>query len=454
MSGELPDFLGKRMKGNSGPQFFESQVKHIATLQKPVDILNQALDRTLGCHPFNQIFRGSRNVLIVMPDPAEETGAESYLPLVRERLNRLHVPDQEIRILVTTRADSLGPPIRAVRHLSSWVGHNVRVFWHDPCDHKSLEYAGLTKRGTPIFINRLLLEADAVMLCGNVTHHPFAGYGGGPRLIVPGCAGEETIRRHFAHALDPETPQVHRRCRDASVEGNPLQEDSREAFRFITIDFLLHTVLNDQQQIIGAVAGEPLQAFAAGCKAIDNMFAAPIPSRLATLPATSEAGVMLVLASCGGFPYDGDFRSAYATLHRATQTLRANGVVIWVAECREGIGSPALSNWLRSLENFTLRSENETRLSPASRLSPHLFHHQPLDELVALATLQRAREFRIIMVTALEAGQVQRLGCVPAHSLQEALEITKNWLPEILSAPGNFSALLLSNGTLIIPHLS
>ncbi|MCG3120119.1 MAG: Lactate racemase [bacterium] len=452
--GELPDFLGKRMKGNSGPQIFESQIKHIATLQKPADIVNQALDRTLGCHPFNQIFRGSRNVLIVMPDPAEGAGAEFYLPLVRERLNRLHVPDQEIRILVTAGADSLGPRVRATPPLSSWVGDAVRVFWHDPRDHKSLEYAGLTKRGTPVFINRLLLETDAVLLCGNVTHHPFAGYGGGPRLIVPGCAGAETIRRHFAHALDAEMPQVQARCRDASVEGNPLQEDSREAFRFITVDFLLHTVLNDQQQIVGAVAGEPLQAFAAGCKAIDNMFALPIPSRMAALPATPEAGVMLVLASCGGAPYDDNFRSAYATLHRATQTLRTGGVVIWMAECPGGIGSPALSNWLSSLENSIPNAENETLLSPSPGLSPHLFHHQPIDELVALATLQRTREFRIIMVTALEARQVQRLGCVPAQSLQEALEIAKTWLPAAPSVPENFSALLLSNGTLILPHLS
>jgi len=427
--------------------FAEAQPRHIATLQKPPEILNQALDRTLGCHPFNQVFRsasGTRNVVIVTPNLTVGGGAEYYLPLLRERLNCLGVPDDEIRVLVAAPVDSWQrPSADACKGLPRWpqvsfaelVGDKVRVFWHDPHDHKSLTYAGLTRRGTPVFVNRLLMDADHVLLSGSVSHHPLAGYGAGPRLILPGCAGEESIYRHFSHALghenafELETPQIYARCRDAVVEGNPLQEDSREALRFIAANFLLHTVLNDQQQIVGAVAGEPLQAFSAGCKAIDSMFGAlilPPPALACPEPLAGQAQLLVV--SCGGFPHDRDFRTASLALLRALQFGRSQDVIIYLAECRDGLGSDVLPRFLQEWP--------ESRTGADSCLwSPRLagwfhqqFRHNELEVLMTLAVLQRARVRRVIMVTTLEAGLVQRLGFVAARSLREALALAEFWL--------------------------
>jgi nickel-dependent lactate racemase len=451
---ELPDFplrrlQEKKIKGESGRttaagQFVKLPTKHIATLQKPADIIRQALDRPIGCHPFREVFRGARNVLIVIPDPAEETGAEHYLPVLRERLNLLHVPDEDIRLLIASAADSLSSSNATARRLADFAGEKIRIFWHDPRDHKSLEYAGLTRRGTPVFVNRLLLEADYVLLCGSVTHHLFAGYGGGPRMIVPGCAGDETIHRHFSHAIDPESQHVCARCRDAVIEGNPLQEDSREAFRFITTNFLLHTILNDQRQIVGVVAGEPLQAFAAGCKALDNMFFAPVAQAEKAL-----APANLVIVSAGGYPHDRDFRTAYAALHRAAQVARSDGVIIFLAECRNGLGSPALSHLLQGYA----RREQPMEAPSWPPLHLRRFDQNEIETLIALSILQKARELRIIIVTELDMGLaapvgMQRLGFVPAKSLQAALAIAESWkiFQDI------FSAVIIDNGTLLIPR--
>jgi nickel-dependent lactate racemase len=452
LSAAFPDFPSEKMKGNSRRPFAELHSQHIATLQKPADILAQALDRPLGCHPFNQVFRGARNVLLVVPDPSEAGGSEHYLPMLCERLHRLHVPNEELKILIAQNDARRLPALAHVNDYAAVVGEKVRVFRHDPRDSKALEYVGLTRRGTPVFVNRLILDADEVILCGSVTHHSFAGYGGGPRLFVPGCAGHETAARHHALAIDPEALRVHPRCRDGVVEGNPLQEDAREAFRFVSASFLLHTLFNDQGQMIGAVAGEPLQAFAGGCRLLDDMMQVPVAQ-----PAS------LVIVSGGGFPFDSDFRSVHAALHRASQVVRPGGVIVFVAECRHGLGSPALSRWL---EEVTDGAETGAHLLPGSKglkvpsavLSGHqrpdwrsvhhrVFHHVDVDALIALATLQEAREVRIIAVTALDAVTARRLGFTPASSLPEALALAITWLPDI------FSAFVISNGTLLLPHL-
>jgi nickel-dependent lactate racemase len=338
------------------------------------------------------------------------------------------------------------------------MGEKARIHRHNPLDAKALEYVGITRRGTPVFINRLILDADEVMFCGSVAHHPFAGYGGGPRLLVPGCAGHETIARHHALAIDPEALRLHPRCRDGIVEGNPLQEDAREAFRFISASFLLHTVFNDQGQMISAVAGEPLQAFAAACRTLDDMLLAPVAQ-----PAS------LVIVSGGGFPFDSDFRSAHAALYHASQVVRPGGVIIFVAECGNGLGSPALSRWLEEATNGV---ETGTQFLPDHQgqdwrsFTHRAFHHVDVDALITLSTLQKAREIRIIAVTALEDAMARRWGFTPAASLAEALALAASWrkmpqgslngpfgLPAPKLSQDNFSALVIPNGTLVIPYL-
>lgn len=425
-------------------QFAELHIKHIATLQKPTDILSPVLDKPLGCHPFDQIFRGARNVLLVMPDPSQQSGAEHYLPLLRERLHRLHVPDEETTILVAHTAEASAPHPVEKREFAECGRDGLRIFWHDPKDHKSHEYVGTTKRGTPIFINRLLLDADHVIIGGAVTHHPLAGYGGGPRLIVPGCAGQETRGRLQLLALDAEM-HLQPQCRDAVIEANPLQEDAREAFRFITTNFILHSVLNDRDQVIGAVAGEPLQAYAAGCRAIDNIFRTPI-DHLANL----------IIVSGGGFPNDIDYRTAHTALHRATQAARPGSVIIFLAECQRGLGSAELASWLDGAGIRTngfgnsLAQQNSLAAEPVDwrRLHNHILHENETDGLIALSTLQKARTYHIIAVTGLEPAVVRQMGFTPAESFRDAIELARSWLPDI------FSAYVIPNGNLLVPYLA
>jgi nickel-dependent lactate racemase len=450
---EWPD-VSSNNKAKSKRPFLELQTMHIATLQKPADIINQALDRPLGSYPFNEVFRRARNVLIVLPSAGEPSGYEHYLPLLYQRLRQLHVPADEIRILVTKAENE-----SEERGLQTLDLPQARVFYHNPRDHKALEYVGLTRRGTPVFVNRLLLDADTVILCGRVTHHPFAGYGGGPRLIVPGCSGEETISRYYAHAMDLEIPRVQARCRDGVIEGNPLQEDAREAFRFVTANFLLHTIWNDQDQLIGAVAGEPLQAFAAGCRAIDDMYCAPLATRANALESgQASEPALLVVASCGGFPQDRDFRTAYPTLHHAVPFARPDGVIILVAECSGGLGSEILSHWCNenpASESFLSEAQNDWLNGPSGPpgLYGRSFYHRLIqsreaEALTALSVLQTARERRIILVSTLAPALVQRLGLIPTSSLPEAFAIAVSHLPEI------FSAWVIHHGALLTPRLS
>lgn len=400
----------------------ELNIKHIATLQKPEEIINQALDKPIGSHPFNQIFRGAGQVLIVVPDRSRLSATEVYLPILRQRLNHLGVSDQQITLLVATG----NHPPQSEADLRSIFPEDIftriKIVQHDCHDKKALSYIGETKRGTPIFVNKLIADADHIIVCGTVVHHYFAGFGGGPKMIMPGCAGYESITRNHALAIDAEQLRMHPGCQDGKVEGNPLQEDLREAFKFINVSFLLHTILNGHKDIIGAVAGEPLQAHAAGCRIIDDIYRIPIRE-----PAD------LVIVSCGGHPKDINYIQAHKSLHHAFYAVRPHGTIIFLARCPDGIGSQTFMEWFDY--------DNPEQLHHA------LIHRYKINGTTALATMQKARESRVIAVTDLPPAIVAKLGFIPAASLPEALTIARQGLSQ------HHSTYVMPNGALTVPFL-
>src|SRR5262245_8551394 len=191
----------------------EVKAKRIATLQKPEEILAQALQKPIGSFPFEQIFRKAGKVLIVVPNNWHDDGGMYYLPVLLRRLESCGVPTTEISILV---AGAWGGKRNGIASLLESCGSAARaaIFYHEPLDTYAMEYIGETRRGTPVFVNRLLVDAAHVIVCGQVSHHSFWGYHGGPAMIVPECAGKETIERHLHLAYDATLAGLHPRCRE------------------------------------------------------------------------------------------------------------------------------------------------------------------------------------------------------------------------------------------------
>jgi nickel-dependent lactate racemase len=400
----------------------ELDIKRIATLQRADEIINQALDKPIGSHPFHRLFRGSGEVLIVVPDQSRRSGGEIYLPIIRRRLNELGISDAKMTILVATGSH----PALSVEEMHAMFPPDeydgIKIVQHDSRNKKELSYIGETKRGTPVFVNSLIADAEHIIICGTVVHHYFAGYGGGPKMIIPGCAGYETITRNHALAIDHSRLQLRAGCSDGKVDGNPLQQDLREAFKFINVTFLLHTILNGHNDIVAAFAGEALQAHAAGCRMVDDIYRVPIKE-----PAD------LVIVSCGGRPRDINYIQAHKSLHHAFYAVRQGGVIIFLANCAEGVGSQTFLEWFD--------------YDDPEKLHHALIHHYKLNGTTALATMQKARECRIIAVTDLPRDTVAKLGFIPAASLSDALSLARKKLAE------DFSSYIMPNGALTVPTL-
>ena len=342
--------------------------------------------------------------MIITSDITRYTGSELYLPLLVERLNQQGIPDSDIEILIALGIHRKQTDHEHQKILGRLYGR-IRVTDHDCDDHDGLTLIGTTSNGIKVSINRRAVEADHLILTGTIGFHYFAGFGGGRKSVLPGIASRKACMASHFTVLNPgDGSGKNPLATTGNLEGNPVHRAMVEGCALAEPAFILNTVLSADKRIIAVFAGDWRLAHEAGCRFYRENFGYPL----------AEKGD-LVIASCGGFPKDINLIQAHKSMEYAAQALKDGGVMILLAECRDGFGNGTFFNWFRHkrLDEFeaALRAQYE------------------INGQTAYSLLQKAQRFRIILVSQFPAQQVEAMGMIPAQSLDEAMDIALGMLP-------------------------
>jgi nickel-dependent lactate racemase len=370
--------------------------------KSPAEIMEASLD---GCHNVLSSFRPGEKVVVVTSDITRYSGSEIFLPLLIKRLNRQGIADHDIEILI-----ALGIHRKQTEHehrkiLGPMYGR-ISVSDHECDDPEKLTFIGTTSNGIKVSINRRAVEADHLILTGTIGFHYFAGFGGGRKSVLPGIASRQAcMASHFAVLEPGEGSGKNPLATTGNLEGNPVHHAMVEGCALAKPAFILNTVLGADKSIIAVFAGDWREAHEAGCRFYREKFAWPLAEKCD-----------LVIASCGGLPKDINLIQAHKSMEYAAQALRDGGVMILLAECRDGFGNGTFFNWFRHkhLEEFeaALRAQYE------------------INGQTAYSLLQKAQRFRIILVSQFAAEQVEAMGMLPAQTLDGAMELAAELLPE------------------------
>ena len=369
--------------------------------ESPTDIIEAALD---ACHRTILSFSPGDTVVIVTSDITRYTGSELYLPLLVDRLNRQGIADGDIEILIALGIHRKQTAQEHQKILGSLFGR-IRVADHECDDPAALVFIGTTSNGIGVSINRRAVEADHLILTGTIGFHYFAGFGGGRKSVLPGIASRAAcMASHFAVLNPGEGSGKNHLAVTGNLEGNPVHRAMVEGCALAEPAFILNTVLTADKRIIAAFSGEWREAHEAGCDYYRRQFAYPLAKKCD-----------LVIASCGGFPKDINLIQAHKAMEYGVQALTDGGVMILLAECRDGFGNGTFFNWFRHkhLDEFeaALRAGYE------------------INGQTAYSLLQKAQRFRIILVSDFPSQQVEELGMIPVQTLDEAMKLAAGLLP-------------------------
>jgi len=110
--------------------------------------------------------------------------------------------------------------------------------------------------GGVVKISPVVAQAGLKVGISSVLPHPMAGYGGGPKIVMPGVCDFESIRNHhMRHVIHPQSVA-------GITKGNPFHEGCFQVARAVGLDFSINCVYNQKGQVIRIIGGSLEMAFA------------------------------------------------------------------------------------------------------------------------------------------------------------------------------------------------
>ena len=388
----------------------------------------EAIRNPIGRKPLREIVKAGESVVIVISDITRLCGTDKFLPVIVKELNDVGVKDEDITLLVATGTHRAHTPEEDIVVVGEELAKRLKIVQHDCRDKNANVFVRTTTTGNQAYINKLIVEADRVILTGAVTLHPFAGYGGGRKAILPGCASYETIMFNHVNALDPEPGKGCNAKADASlIEGNPVALDMKEGCAVVDPDFLVNTVFTPDGEIAEVVAGDWWDAWKKGTEDLIKMAGVEIPE-LADV----------VIASSGGFPKDINLYQATKCHMNAAFAVKKDGIMIYVMECPDIKEPPIFSNYmvLDNLEEF----EKDLRANFT------------VPGFVAFKTKNIIKDAKAFMVTKPENFEfVAKTGHTPCASLEEAWALAQEELAK--RGKKDYTITIMGHGSATLPLL-
>ncbi|MFC1957563.1 nickel-dependent lactate racemase [Chloroflexota bacterium] len=296
--------------------------------------------------------------------------------------------------------------------------YKPQIYAHNSHADNEMVYIGTSRNGTELYLSRLVIEANNIIIISSVEPHYFAGYTGGRKSLFPGVASYRSIEQNHRHAMDD-------RAMSLALEGNPVHEDMLDALKTFdnTNIFAIMTVLDKHHQLYAATAGHINDSFFAAVERAKEVFVAEIEEKFD------------IVVTVARFPMDIDLYQAQKALEHGKLALKDGGILILVSSCRDGTGD---DTFIRLLSSCSTPAEVFKRIREGYVLGYH--------KAAKLAEINLWAE--MYGVTDLPDAILKSIYIKPFHSLQDALD-------GALKKKGrDAKVLFLLDGSLTVPTLN
>ncbi len=379
-----------------------------------------ALRSPIGSRPLREWIKPTDKICIAFTDITRATPNERIIPWLLEYLSEF--PRENITLLNQLGTHRPNTKAELEKLLTPEVVRDYRVINHEPENHAALKEFGTTRDGTPALINKTLAEADVRIITGFIEPHFFAGFSGGIKGIMPGCAGLETVMSNHG-VKNIGNPKA----TFGITEGNPLWEELRDIALRVGPSFLFNVTLNEAREITGVFAGDILQAHKVGFEFV----------RKSAMQKVKEP-FDIVITTNSGHPLDMNLYQGVKGMSAGARVLSENGLLILACECREGV--PANSPLDKLLRSASSPEEILTMLSTPGFVRPEQWQAQ------IQALIQRRAE--VLLYSSLPEEVVRAAFLTPCQDIGAAVG------DRLRKLGPNARVAVLPQGPLTIPYLT
>jgi nickel-dependent lactate racemase len=400
----------------------------------PVRVVDAEVERSLndpiGMGKLTDLVRPGMKVTIVIDDISRPTPVSAVIPHVLAQLDQAGVSRDTLTVVPALglhRPMSL-EEVQQRTGIADLKEGQVRTLACD--DLETMVNLGTTSRGTPIYLDQAVAEADLVISIGCIEPHIIASFGGGYKNLLPGTAARVTIAHNHSLNATPATFNMV----GQPIADNPMRQDLEEAVRMLKNPvFLVNTVLDADLNIVRVVAGDPVEAHRAGCETSAALFGVPVEH---------PADVVIT----NSFPMDSDLRQGVKALANNVRAVRRGGVMITMVRAEEGVGVFGLAEKKLPVGRKALQFLAPLLIPLVPKLKLSGMGEE--DRFFLYFALQAMRHATLIMVAPTIPEEVK--GNLPFVSFEDTLE-------DALEAahkrfPGKAEVLIFPNGGTTYPR--
>ena len=371
--------------------------------------IEKAFAEPIGTPRISELASGRKSAAIIVDDLSRPTPAVKVLPFLLRELASAGIPKSEIRFVVGPGSHR---PLTE-KEIATKIGTDIAAEY-EATNHDflagDLRAFGSLDNGMPIYINRIVADADFKICVGGIYPHSSVGFTGGAKLIVPGVSGFATI--FYFHTFSSSRGP-------AIIEGEEGDEPDRRACaelaaQALGLDAIVNMTLNTQREISGVFVGDFVKAHRAGAHFALETYSTPISE-------TSEKETDLIVANC--YPLDSDAIQLDKAL--AAFSYFENSYTLALYPASDGSCYHGLYDRLDYPRYLQQRAEQRPVEPPAPEIGPrnqlHVWsEHFGTDEFYK--EYPAARLFRnleqVIQLFAEKLPKNARVGVLPAAGIQ------------------------------------
>jgi len=353
----------------------------------PRACLRDAIEHPINSSTLEQLAVGKRSALIVADDYTRHTPADIIIPILETKLRSAGV--ETIRILVALGTHRPMTDSEKLARFGPDICRRLEIIEHQYKNPRRLVDVG------EVTINSAVVEHDLIIGIGQIVPHRIAGFSGGSKIVLPGIAGGKDIARtHWMGGCEPGEKML-------GVARNPVRDEMNACAAAVGLRFIVNAICDPKGNLIGAVAGDFVEAHLAGCDLAREVFGVAVP----------EPADIVITDS---FPKDIELWQAAKALYAADLMVKPGGVVILVSPCPEGVSRahPLILQRGYTSEDQTISEVQSGRLADLSVAS----------HCLRVGRLIKDKATGIMVANGIPRADQLRLGFVPADTAQDALE--------------------------------
>ncbi len=371
------------------------------------EIVKKSLENPIGTKRLSELVKPGEKVCVIIPDITRAWQSTSvYIPPVIDEISKAGVKDEDIILISATGSHREQTKEEHITLVGEDVYNRIKIYDHDCHDKENLVYLGESSYGTPIFLNKMAMECDHIVLTGGAILHFMGGYGGGRKYVVPGIAGYKTIMHNHSYALNEgfgsgSNPEVKA---TNMTHTNKLHMDLTEIAAKAKPLFMMNVVVDSEKRITHAFSGDYLLAHEKACEMVKYLDCVEI-----------EEKADLVIGSGCGFPKDINLYQINKPITNVLEAVKPDGVMIIAAECCEFFGSEDTENIIVKYDNMMDRERD-------------LRDNFSIGKFAGYRPVEIAEQVHMILVSSFTPEMLKNTKIICASTMDEAIEKAKSIL--------------------------